>query len=94
MRHHASNDKHFLLVVPITATRADIQESDDYDDGSPSKSSSQTLLYDRMKGPSTSKPRVRDTVNLMTPEVAAAAVEATNRSDSKVAYLFSSSAMA
>ena len=64
------------------------QEGDDYDDGSSSDSSSLNLLSDTMEGPSTSKPRVRGKVNLITSEVAAA-LDRTNTSDRKAAYIFS-----
>src|SRR6218665_1427926 len=46
-----------------------------------------------MEGPSTSKPRVRGKVNLITPEVAAA-LDRTNTSDRKAAYMYIFSAMA
>src|SRR6218665_1180165 len=74
--------------VNITIKRADNQEGDDYDDGSSSESSSLNLLSDLMEGPSTSKPRVRGKVNLITPEVAAA-LDRTNTSYRKAAYIFS-----
>src|SRR6218665_2570373 len=44
-----------------------------------------------MEGPSTSKPRVRGKVNLITPEVATA-LDPTNTSDRQAAYIFSAMA--
>jgi len=46
------------------------------------------LLSDPMEGPPTSEPRVRDMVNLMTPEVAEA-LDKTNTCDRKFAHVFS-----
>src|SRR6218665_1751668 len=77
--------------VNITTKRPDNQEGDDYDDGSSSDSSSLNLLSDPMEGPSTSKPRVRGKVNLITPKVAAA-LDRTKTSDRKAAYIFSAMA--
>src|SRR6218665_847930 len=74
--------------VNITIKRADNQEGDDYDDGSSSESSSLNLLSDLMESPSTSKPRGRGKVNLITPEVAAA-LDRTNTSYRKAAYILS-----